>query len=1011
MNNPVMPESSRPDLRAYAFTRVNPRRPVSRLSAIQSKLVAREESQRNQYRPPSPPDANLLTEISLASAMDARDVENLYQLLPETELTEMILISSILSPKDMVQCELHYRIEGDRYTSELTGQLLDVIREYFTNEHKIEESLETILSESLFTKGSCPFAILPESSIDQAINSHCRVGMESIRDGWDTINGRLKTIGLLGDPVSRAEEKGRLRAQNQSLEHWMGNTQKPYTQVTTPLKGLTIIDNYDALKIPAFKRRVQEDRVNTLLRKPRVSHESRNEASRYYPARQFANTPIVTITQKAGRKNVGHPMVMKLPHESVIPIHTPGTPEDHIAYIVMLDGNGHPLSMTDHYDQFRQMGFSLKNMGSDQQAVSNEIQQAYLQSFGSQCGGAISRVEELQRVYTDIVEHQIRQRLANGVYGSDVELGSDPVVYRMMLARALSRKQTQMLLIPKELLVYFAFDYNQYGVGRSLMSKAKFIASLRVILRLAETKAGIKNSVGHSKMRITLDERDPNPDATIEAILHEHVRVTNGLFPAGVTEASDLLDYLHRASYSVEIEGNPAYPNTKVDIDDHQVSRAKPDTDLTEDLRKAHAQSLWVTPEMIDNASGPDFATTVTQNNLLFSKRVIRAQATFCNHLTRYIATYVFNSETLMEALRNVIKNNLSQLSADEREAQAEGEIQREKIVQKQQDQSSDAMYESDIEPTDESEADEETDEARAEDQTQDSEVDDASETSDETSTDDGDATTDAEEKPKVEPRDAKEALTSRERYLREKAIFLDSQIREGGYDSVIEDFLTSLRVELPAPDTLAMSQQVQAFDAYKQGLETALSAYISEEFLSREVLGDTTSEMVKPVVESVKAMYLRDYLRKNNMFPELESLTEWSEENGPALNMLEMERSRAENINRSLGEYARAVIAFNEKMEAEKQAIQDDWGSGGSDSSSYDSGSDDSGGDDFGDDEGGFDDGEGGDDFDMGGDESDGEGESDDSATDDSETTDEDASGDTSDTGDNATEEPEENV
>src|SRR5690606_36700190 len=51
------------------------------------------------------------------------------------------------------------------------------------------------------------------------------------------------------------------------------------------------------------------------------------------------------------KDSVGHPLVMHLPAEAVIPVHIPGNVRQHIGYYVLLDINGNPvvLSQSDDY--------------------------------------------------------------------------------------------------------------------------------------------------------------------------------------------------------------------------------------------------------------------------------------------------------------------------------------------------------------------------------------------------------------------------------------------------------------------------------------------------------------------------------------------------------------------------------------------------------------------------------------------------------------------------------------
>lgn len=199
------------------------------MAALMSKLVPEVPSQRvgvggltTDARPGKNKsienlDLSLLTKISDTTANDVNDARSIFQLLPETQLAMQILTSSILSPKDMVTVSVNFALEQNRFNSELSSAMQAVIQEHFEKVYKISDLLTPSLEDALFMTGSYPLLILPENSIDDAINSVGRVTMESISD--QVQGDKLAHLGYLADPPKESKDG----AMNLGLEALMGH--------------------------------------------------------------------------------------------------------------------------------------------------------------------------------------------------------------------------------------------------------------------------------------------------------------------------------------------------------------------------------------------------------------------------------------------------------------------------------------------------------------------------------------------------------------------------------------------------------------------------------------------------------------------------------------------------------------------------------------------------------------------------------------------------------------------
>jgi hypothetical protein len=168
-----------------------------------------------------------------------------------------------------------------------------------------------------------------------------------------------------------------------------------------------------------------------------------------------------------------------------------------------------------------------------------------------------------------------------------------------------------------EFVSYFAFDYYENGIGKSLLDNLKIITSIRAILMFARVMAHLKSSINITTVNLTLDEHDPDPQRTVEIAIHEVLRMRQQYFPLGINSPTDLVDWVQRAGVEFSFEGHPGLPNTKFDFDIKNMQHTIPPSDFEEELRKQTYMALGLSPETVDNGFNSEFATTVVANNIL----------------------------------------------------------------------------------------------------------------------------------------------------------------------------------------------------------------------------------------------------------------------------------------------------------------------------------------------------------------------------------------------------------
>ena len=179
------------------------------------------------------------------------------------------------------------------------------------------------------------------------------------------------------------------------------------------------------------------------------------------------------------KETVGNPLLLTPPIESLIPVHVPSSPSEHIGYFMIVDNHGNPIRATATQDYYADFAYNAANM---REMSSQLLANGRRSSEGRRDMNDIMMFEEAAKCYAEIIEDDLYQRLKSGVYGGNVKISRPTEIYRMMLARACSQMHTQLIYIPASLVVYAAFDYNDFGVGKSLVESTKILGAIRAIL-------------------------------------------------------------------------------------------------------------------------------------------------------------------------------------------------------------------------------------------------------------------------------------------------------------------------------------------------------------------------------------------------------------------------------------------------------------------------------------------------------------------------------------------------
>jgi hypothetical protein len=662
---------------------------AKRQHAVVSKIVT-DKTRAQGYdgegnRKPITPPRSVLNAVSDRTASVTRDIESMEQLLPDIELAAQILVSSILSPKDMGAPNLNFTYMTTFEDEDLGGKLLKVVSDYFTEDYRINEQLSEILHDILFRKGSYPRMIIPESSLDQIINDRGRVSMESIRPFVNADDMSVSNLGLLGDSTKQGREKTVGKDDSKlSMESLFGTihgTGRNVPKYSAIMSTITVIDNPDAVKMPNLYRKISSDKTTSTLASRFMTLEARRKDEKEKKQKKRNEQPrektidygkndraiernmdsgrahemetVVELRTKynSDREMIGHPMVVHLSTEAVIPAHIPSNPKEHIGYFVLLDQFGNPISTSTATDHYRDLQASFQSSAQENQvtAVLKELRGNADLGDGGQ--STVQSIHEATTAFADVIERNLLDRMRKGMGHDSIELARPNDVYQIMLWRTMQRKHTQMLYVPAELMSYMAFYYNNQGVGKSLLEESRILGSIRVMLMFANTMASIRNSTSRTELGIELDPNDTDPMSTIDQVRDAFMRSRSEQYPLGEGDPAAVVKYLQQSGVDVVYSGHPGLPEMRVETNERSPGKVLMDRDLEENLRHQHIMSLGLSPETVDTSTGIDFATTLVNSSLLLSKRVALYQRGFEDMQNDFVRKYTQNSETLITKL------------------------------------------------------------------------------------------------------------------------------------------------------------------------------------------------------------------------------------------------------------------------------------------------------------------------------------------------------------------------
>lgn len=602
---------------------------------------------------------------SSLSKVGADRLENrkILQLMPEVDKAARLIVASIFSPNDLSRQSISVTFDSDGLSESVVDDLQKMATNFFQKKMNLKTAAPSWVYQYGYETGAAVFAVIPIESLDK-INDSDFLGAEDFATKVIDPLCQDSLFGF-GDTVSRVNTKstaleslvvnvlGSSRVENKVLDKSRAETLSgDLIQKFIGTEALSLTDNPAVLQ------------ASTVTASKRKKANLNKLKSRYkVPTAE----PMVSISSdqesdKGKRKVSGNPILMRLPPESVTVIHTPGDPNDHQGYLILLDMSGNPINGV-----AQQESEAALLTGNNQNNIFTQVYNAYGVAPASS-GRATQEV--MEQVYSEVVSSHLRERLSKAGH-HQVELGNVTAMYRCMFSRLLQQKQTRILFLPKDLVTYMTFEKDPHGYGVSRLDRIKFNLSMKMAIQVSRVMASIRAAMDKRKIDVKFDaDFMEQPEAVFGDIVREYTNKSTMTFSV---DPNVIQNQIINKALSIKATGIAGMED--FDITNEPDSRSSTfdfDGGILDYIDKAIYNGLHVPPATMNSLGEDEYARSVVTTNLFFSMDISIDQDITIENISDLIQKYARFSEEFYTEVAAIIpqfKQIKSNSSTDDSDA------------------------------------------------------------------------------------------------------------------------------------------------------------------------------------------------------------------------------------------------------------------------------------------------------------------------------------------------------
>lgn len=610
------------------------------------------------------------------------NTEKMAALAPEIEQAKILVSSSIMSPNDLQDGEFTFsfdNVPAIQNDPDLLTAVSKLYSDYFNGVLELGIKSYDWIGDIQYRSGAKPILILPPA-IQESIKNRTEQDVEknkffNVRPGmsdfeiyqeshknldylyskrvmtWKDVLSQKEDKKIVSDMVPSMESFGVPVPNEYRSQEWLSN-HKPVDQMPGYVTGLetlvvnmkTKLEEGDVLKVSENPEILRFNTVHTKNTKADISRNLNSVYGGNQPT--FVEEPVVSLTDiPKDITHKGHPTLIELPVESVIPIIVPGTPSEHLGYFVLLDENGQPLTA-------EKSGLDME----DGDCTPGSANSAYSTLFGNGkfssmkfFGSSAVEHNASKMVMSQLVDIYLRSRM-EGIFGrNDLELSRFNSINTTLFYRLLEQKHTTMVFVPTDLLHYFAFAYRPEGDGACKLDEISFLLSLRTNFMIANVMAAARNAVEHRQIKFTPSDQETNIEGFMDAVTN----IFNAKMQSNLSlDPSEIMGDMYNNSLTVVPTKIPGMIDSlEIDAERSSGGSVPADDKLLEDLTNLYVSGLDVPPASLNQLSEPEYAKSLVVNNLFFAKKIARYQRIWCGQISSFIRYYVSYDPIFKNAL------------------------------------------------------------------------------------------------------------------------------------------------------------------------------------------------------------------------------------------------------------------------------------------------------------------------------------------------------------------------
>ena len=625
------------------------------------------------------------------------NVEKMRALAPEIEQSRILVASSILSPNDLQDGEFQFtfpNVPGVDTDPDLAKEIAEVYSEFFNKTQALGIKSYDWIGDIQYRTGAVPVLILP-----------CATQAEVVARTPEDVNQDLKTLAgfasfedyisktssedddyfysrkklTFRDVLSNEREKDILTDLIPSMESFGVQTPIQVNKNRTTIDTSRYGDNYVAgleSMIATLKTKLEEGDILKVSENPEIVRfatikktDDRKDIlgrinNKYGTDKVAVEQTVILKTNPENIKHFGHPAILELPPESVIPVHIPGSPSEHIGYFILIDQHGQPLTI--EASGMANTGSRGCSPGSSAAAYESMFGSTSQQSyFGS--NNTISSSGNM--IFQHLLDKYLRERMKGITGRGDLELSRMNAISTVMFHRLLEQKQTTLVYVPPPLLQYFAFDFRKDGTGKSKLEDIQFLLSLRTTLMMAQIVAMANDAVEHKKIEFGVDEKVANLEMVMELMANIFI-AKNKL--NGSIDPSEIMRDMYSNALTIVPKNIPGLTDLSVEVQNGGGQSTKPDNELLEQITNLLISHLDVPPAALNQMSEPEFARSLVTYNLFFAKKIARYQRIWCTLIQDFVRTYTEFDPEFKKAIYKVLEANGKKRSGEKLPSEVE---------------------------------------------------------------------------------------------------------------------------------------------------------------------------------------------------------------------------------------------------------------------------------------------------------------------------------------------------